>query len=103
MSTDTEIADIEVRGPSVTRSADILTDDALVFIAELQRRFGHRRDELLESRAQRRNEAARTGRLDFLAETANVRNADWKVASAPADLLDRRVEITGPPEPKMAI
>jgi malate synthase len=94
---------VEVSGPPVPQSADILTDDALAFVAELQRRFGHRRDELLESRVQRRGEAARTGRLDFLPETANVRNADWKVAAAPADLLDRRVEITGPPEPKMAI
>ena len=102
-ATGTTSTTVEVSGPSVPRSADILTDDALAFVAELQRRFGHRRDELLESRVQRRNEATRSGRLDFLPETANVRNADWKVAAAPADLVDRRVEITGPPEPKMAI
>jgi malate synthase len=102
-ATDISSATADVRGPSVPRSAEILTDEALAFVAELQRRFGHRRDELLDARAQRRGDAARTGRLDFLPETAHVRNADWVVAAAPADLVDRRVEITGPPEPKMAI
>jgi malate synthase len=96
-------AGVEVRGPAVPRSGDILTDDALAFVAELHRRFGHRRDELLAARAHRRAEAARTGRLDFLPDTEQIRRADWAVAAAPADLVDRRVEITGPPEPKMAI
>ena len=101
--TITAPAGVEVRGPAVPRSGDILTDDALAFVAELQRRFGHRRDELLAARAHRRAEAARTGRLDFLPDTEQIRRADWAVAAAPADLVDRRVEITGPPEPKMAI
>jgi malate synthase len=101
--TITAPAGVEVRGPAVPRSGDILTDDALAFVAELQRQFGHRRDELLAIRAQRRAEAARTGRLDFLPDTDQIRRADWVVAPAPADLVDRRVEITGPPEPKMAI
>ncbi|MEO5833735.1 MAG: malate synthase A [Nakamurella sp.] len=100
--TDTP-ASTEIHGPEVTRAAEILTDDAVAFVAELHRRFGGRRDELLALRAQRRAEAARTGRLDFLPETADVRAANWQVAAAPADLTDRRVEITGPPEPKMAI
>jgi malate synthase len=99
----TASAGVEVRGPAVPRSGDILTDDALAFVAELHRRFGHRRDELLAARAHRRAEAARTGRLDFLPDTEQIRRADWAVAAAPADLVDRRVEITGPPEPKMAI
>ncbi len=94
---------VEVRGPEVPRAAEILTPAALEFVADLQRRFGSRRDELLASRTARRTEAARVGRLDFLPETAQVRDADWTVATAPPDLLDRRVEITGPPEPKMAI
>lgn len=101
--TSTDIATVEVRGPAVARSADILTDEALAFVAELQQRFGHRRDELLARRSERRAEAARTGQLDFLPETERVRSAEWVVAAAPADLVDRRVEITGPPEPKMAI
>src|SRR6476660_822472 len=101
--TITEHAGVEVRGPVVPRSGDILTAEAVAFVAELQRRFGHRRDELLARRTGRRVDAARTGRLDFLADTDQVRRADWVVAAAPADLVDRRVEITGPPEPKMAI
>ncbi|MEP6562293.1 MAG: malate synthase A, partial [Nakamurella sp.] len=99
----TDSVAVEVRGPAVPRSGDILTNEALAFVAELQRRFGGRRDELLARRAERRAEAARTGRLDFLPDTQWVRDGDWKVAAAPADLTDRRVEITGPPEPKMAI
>lgn len=94
---------IEVRGPSVPRSELILTQDALAFVADLQRRFGTRRDELLTRRTQRRAEAARTGRLDFLPDTEVVRRGNWTVGQAPPDLVDRRVEITGPPEPKMAI
>jgi malate synthase len=101
--TITAHAGVEIRGPVVPRAGDILTDEAVAFVAELQRRFGHRRNELLTRRAGRRAEAARTGRLDFLPDTEQVRRADWVVAAAPADLVDRRVEITGPPEPKMAI
>jgi malate synthase len=87
----------------VERSAEILSPDALAFLAELQARFGTRRDELLEARRSRRAEVSRTGRLDFLEETRQVREGDWTVAPAPADFADRRVEITGPTERKMAI
>ena len=95
--------------PTVTTAAapergeEILTDDALAFVGELHRRFGSRRDELLSRRRERRDEVARTGRLDFLADTKDVRDGEWTVAPAPTDLVDRRVEITGPTEPKMAI
>ena len=82
---------------------DILTDKAVAFVTDLQRRFGARRDELLARRAARRAEVARTGRLDFLPETAQTRAAGWRVAPAPPDLVDRRVEITGPTERKMTI
>ncbi len=88
---------------SPPRAGEILTADALAFVADLQRRFGPRRDELLARRRERYAEISRTGRLDFLAETAEIRAADWSVAPAPADLRDRRVEITGPTEAKMAI
>jgi malate synthase len=81
----------------------ILTPEAVAFLAGLHRAFGARRDELLAKRADRRAEAARTGRLDFLPETLEIREAIWQVAQAPADLRDRRVEITGPTERKMAI
>jgi malate synthase len=81
----------------------VLTPEALEFVAELDRRFHDRRDELLARRRARREQVRDTGRLDFLPETAEVRTADWRVAPAPPDLRDRRVEITGPTEPKMAI
>lgn len=87
----------------VERSEVVLTPDALAFLAELQRRFGDRRDELLRARRARREEVSRTGRLDFLEETREVREGDWQVAPAPEDFRDRRVEITGPTERKMAI
>jgi malate synthase len=95
---------VTVSAPStVERSDEVLTPEALDFLAELQRRFGDRRDELVAARAERRAEVARTGRLDFLEETREVREGDWRVAEAPADFRDRRVEITGPTERKMAI
>jgi malate synthase len=94
---------LTVTGPEVERGEEILTPEALAFVADLQERFGARRDELLAARRTRRDEISRTGRLDFLAETADVRAGDWQVAPAPADLQDRRVEITGPTERKMAI
>jgi malate synthase len=95
--------DIEIIGDEVERGGEILTPEALGFVAELQRRFGTRRDELLALRVERQEQVARTRRLDFLPETADVRAADWTVAPAPADLQDRRVEITGPTDRKMTI
>jgi malate synthase len=99
------ISDVRVAAVrQVERGEEVLTPPALKFVADLQRRFGARRDELLARRKERRIEIARSGRLDFLAETADIRaDTGWRVASAPADLQDRRVEITGPTERKMAI
>ena len=97
------MSDITVRGPEVDRSDEILTPEALDFVADLQRRFGSRRDDLLAERRERRGALAAGGTLDFLAETASVRAGDWQVAPVPHDLRDRRVEITGPTERKMAI
>ncbi|MFS8201129.1 malate synthase A [Streptomyces sp. CWNU-52B] len=86
------------------RQEEVLTDEALAFVAELHRRFSPRRDELLARRAERRAEIARTSTLDFLPETAAVRADDsWQVAPSPAALNDRRVEITGPTDRKMTI
>ena len=85
------MAEIRVTGPAFDRSAEMLSADALKFLAELQQRFGARRDELLELRRQRRNEVSKTGRLDFSPQTANVRSAEWTVALAPEDLLVFRV------------
>ncbi len=82
---------------------EILSDEAVAFVADLNRRFRPRRNELLAFRAARRAEIAAGGSLGFLAETADVRAGDWTVPAAPADLTDRRVEITGPTERKMTI
>ncbi|MGW8780674.1 malate synthase A [Streptomyces sp. NPDC055796] len=85
------------------RQDEVLTAAALAFVAELHRRFTPRRDELLARRGERRAEIARTSHLDFLPDTAQVREGDWKVAPAPAALNDRRVEITGPTDRKMTV
>ncbi|MCX4742263.1 malate synthase A [Streptomyces antibioticus] len=86
------------------RQEEVLTEEALAFVAELHRRFTPRRDELLARRAERRAEIARTSTLDFLPETAAIRADDsWRVAPSPAALEDRRVEITGPTDRKMTI
>ncbi|HTR70501.1 MAG TPA: malate synthase A [Mycobacteriales bacterium] len=93
----------QVVGTIEDRFEEVLTPAALTFVADLQRRFGPRRAELLARRRTRREEAARTGRLDFLAQTRDVReDTSWQVAAL-ADLTDRRVEITGPTEKKMLI
>jgi malate synthase len=94
---------IELLGPPTERSGDVLTDDALAFVAELQRRFGGRRKELLARRQERAARLAAGELPDFLPETREVREGDWKIAPEPADLMDRRVEITGPVDRKMVI
>jgi malate synthase len=94
----------DVRVTAETDGADqILTDDALDFVAGLQRTFGARRDDLIDARRTRRDEIGRTRRIDFRDDTRAIRDGDWTVAAAPDALLDRRVEITGPCDPKMAI
>ncbi len=94
---------IRVTGAAVAGGEKILTPEALDLVSALHQEFGARRDELLQARRRRRDEVARTGRLDFLPETAEIRAADWRVALAPPDLLDRRVEMTGPTDRKMTI
>lgn len=81
----------------------ILTADALGFVAELAARFAPRVKERLVARQQRQLRLDRGEMLDFLSETRGVREDDWVVAPLPADLLDRRVEITGPTDRKMVI
>jgi malate synthase len=82
----------------------ILSETALKFLAELARKFGPRVDELLAARKERGAKMARgEATFDFLPETASVRAGDWKVSPLPLDILDRRVEITGPVDRKMII
>jgi malate synthase len=94
---------VELRAPVQGRGDEILTPEALRFVAELQRRFDPTRRELLRRRAERQARLDAGERPDFLPETRAVREGDWKVAPVPADLQDRRVEITGPVERKMMI
>ncbi|BAJ32087.1 MULTISPECIES: malate synthase A [Kitasatospora] len=94
---------VTVVGPPVPRSEEVLTAAALAFVADLHRTFDGRRRELLAARRERRAEIARTGTLDFLPHTADVRSGDWQVAPAPRALTDRRVEITGPTDRKMVV
>jgi malate synthase len=96
---------IEIRAPQVgaERFEEVLTDDALAFVGELHERFDPTRQELLRAREQRRAELAGGATLDFLDETREVRESDWRVEPPPADLQDRRVEITGPTDRKMVI
>ncbi len=87
------------------RPADegILTPAAIEFLAELVARFGPRVEQLLRAREQRQARLDAGEMPDFLAETRSIREGDWKVAPIPADLQDRRVEITGPTDRKMII
>jgi malate synthase len=94
---------IQVVGAPVAGTDEILTPEALAFVEGLARAFEPRRQTLLAVRAERRAALAAGGTLDLLPETAEIRSSAWSVAAAPADLDDRRVEITGPAEPKMMI
>jgi malate synthase len=104
MSVDLETRPaIALSGPTVARAAEVLTPEALAFLAELHGRFGARRLELLAARQARQKRYDAGESPDFLAETQGVREGDWRVAPIPADLQDRRVEITGPTDRKMII
>ncbi len=94
---------VEVTGPGVEGSERVLTDEALGFVATLVRAFQGRVDALLAAREARQGRLDAGEGLDFLPETASIRAGDWRVAPLPADLLDRRVEITGPVDRKMII
>jgi malate synthase len=95
---------VRVDAPMKARYDEILTDDALAFLADLHVTFDARRRELLNLREQRYAELAAGGTLDFLAETKDVREDDtWRVAEHAPGLVDRRAEITGPTDRKMTI
>ncbi|MEP6730323.1 MAG: malate synthase A [bacterium] len=97
---------VRVLGAAVSGADQLLTLDALAFVAALHRQFNASRLALLHERGSRRAQLAEVALgapFDFPAETAPVREAAWQVAPAPADLNDRRVEITGPVDRKMMI
>jgi malate synthase len=97
------VARTEVAADAGPRQHEILTQDALAFVAELEARFGPRRRELLKARAERQRRLDAGELPDFLPETREVREGDWTIEPVPADLRDRRVEITGPTDRKMVI
>ncbi|MEE6309627.1 malate synthase A [Plantactinospora veratri] len=94
---------VQVTGPMNDRYQEILTGEALDFVARLHRSFDGRRRELLARRDERAAALAAGGTLDFLPETAEIRAGDWRVAEPAPGLVDRRVEITGPTDAKMTI
>ena len=94
---------LEIKGEITPEFAEILTPEALNFVATLVRAFSDRREELLQRRAQRQAEIDAGKMPDFLPETEHIRSGDWTITPVPADLQDRRVEITGPVERKMVI
>jgi malate synthase len=94
---------VEFVTPTKERYAGVLTPDAVAFVVGLQRTFNERRKALLEARMARQKRLDTGERPDFLKETKGIRESEWTVAPLPADLLGRRVEITGPVDRKMII
>ncbi len=96
-------AGVEITAPVSAEYATILTPEALQFVAKLQRTFAERRQALLQSRIKRQADFDAGVLPGFLPETADVRASEWTIAPTPADMQDRRVEITGPTDRKMVI
>jgi malate synthase len=103
MTAHSAVAGVEINAKPSGRQDETLSTEALAFIAGLHRRFNKRRLELLARREQRQKQFDAGKLPDFLAETKSIREGDWTVAKIPADLLDRRVEITGPVDRKMIV
>ena len=94
---------VALRAETPDEYASVLTPEALDFVAGLARAFGAKREQLLVRRVQRQAQIDRGIKPEFLPETRAVREADWTIAPTPAEIADRRVEITGPAERKMII
>src|SRR5947208_10032785 len=94
---------VQLRGELAPAFLEIVSPEALAFVAKLQRAFGNRREECLQRRQDRQAALDRGEALNFLPETKSIREGDWTCAPIPADLRDRRVEITGPTDRKMVI
>jgi malate synthase len=97
------VSGVQITGPAGDRYDQILTTEAVAFLADLHRHFDARRRELLAARDRRYAALAAGGTLAFLDETQHVRDGDWQVAPPAPGLVDRRVEITGPTDRKMTI
>jgi malate synthase len=103
MTAHSAAAGVKINAKPGGRQAEILSAEALTFLADLHRRFNRRRLELLVRRMGRQEDFDAGKLPDFLPDTKTIREGDWKVAPIPADLLDRRVEITGPVDRKMIV
>ena len=98
-----DIPGVEILAPITESHAGILSPEAIDFIVDLQRTFNVRRKELLNAREERQKRLDAGERPNFLEETRSIRESEWTVAPMPADIIDRRVEITGPVDRKMII
>ena len=94
---------ISINGTFSEQYAEILTPEASAFLLELHTKFNEKRKDLFQKRQARQKDINNNVLPDFLPETKNIRESDWTVAPLPKDLLDRRVEITGPVDRKMVI
>jgi malate synthase len=94
---------VEIRGAMEEGFETALTPEAIAFVVGLERKFGATRRALLDRRAELQRKLDAGWRPGFLAETRQIRDSDWTIAPLPKDLLDRRVEITGPVDRKMVI
>jgi len=103
MSQQVDIGEAKILGSMEPGFDRVLTKEAVNFVVDLHRRFAPRVRELLQRRQERQVRFDAGELPGFLVETAHIRNGDWKVGAIPADLLDRRVEITGPVDRKMII
>jgi malate synthase len=103
MASAAQVEGVEIGGPVEGRHAEVLSAEALGFVAGLHRRFEPTRHELLRRRAERQAALDHGGTLDFLEDTREVREGDWEVAPAPPALRKRWVEITGPTDLKLTI
>jgi malate synthase len=99
----TTTSGVKIDAPHHPGQDQVLTPEAIHFLAELQRRFNGRRLELLAARKERQKRLDAGEKPDFLPETKHIRESEWTVAPIPADLQDRRIEITGPTDRKMII
>ncbi|QES87379.1 malate synthase A [Rhizosphaericola mali] len=98
-----EVGKDSISFPEIQGVEQVLTAEAIEFLSVLHSNFGKERQVLLQERAQGQKDLDKGKLPDFLPETENVRNSDWVISPVPADLQDRRVEITGPVERKMII
>ena len=101
--TSVRMGGVSIRGQRGPRFDEVLTKEALAFVAELHKKFEKRRADLMDARLKRQSRFDKGELPDFLNETRKIRETDWKIGKLPKDLIDRRVESTGPVDRKMVV